>query len=165
MWCRAHYLDASALVKLVAEDPDEKPGRETLRGYYRTHAANVYATSFSVAETFSAFKSKLLRKRINEDQYIEYIRSFIRTVLGANLRIDEVTILSPLVSRADQLIKTHQIDFLDCLQILTILEGRFRHNGPNSKSLLITADNGLASAARAEGAAVWLCTNEPAPED
>jgi len=51
------------------------------------------------------------------------------------------------------------------LQILTILEGRFRHNGPNSKSLLITADNGLAIAARAEGATVWLCTNEPAPVD
>lgn len=27
----AHYLDASALVKLVADDPDEEPGRDAGR--------------------------------------------------------------------------------------------------------------------------------------
>ena len=25
---RVHYVDASALVKLIADDPDEEPGRE-----------------------------------------------------------------------------------------------------------------------------------------
>jgi hypothetical protein len=59
-WCRAHYLDASALVKLVAEDADDEPGRAVLRSFYWENTANVYATSFSVAESLSAFKSKLL---------------------------------------------------------------------------------------------------------
>jgi hypothetical protein len=27
---KVHYFDASALVKLVADDPDEEPGREIL---------------------------------------------------------------------------------------------------------------------------------------
>jgi hypothetical protein len=61
------------------------------------------------------------------------------------------------------MIKQHGIDFLDCLQIVTILHGQFRHLGPNSKSLLITADEELAKAARAEGVNVWDCINDSAP--
>ena len=97
-------------------------------------------------------------------QYIKYVQDFIRTVIGANLQIDEVSILSPDVrSEAERLIQTHKIDFLDCFQIVTILRGRFRHLGPESKSILITADHGLARAARAEGVRVWECTTESAP--
>jgi predicted nucleic acid-binding protein len=160
---KAHYLDASALVKLVANDPDEEPGRDVLRRYYFGHA-NQYATSYCVTEALSAFKSKFLRKRIPKARYIKYVKEFIRIVIGANLQIDEVSILSPDVwSEADRLIRTYKIDFLDCLQIVTILRGRFRHSGPESKSILITADHGLARAARKEGVRVWECTTESAP--
>lgn len=160
---KAHYLDASALVKLVADDPDEEPGRDALRKYYREHSSR-YATSYCVTEAFSAFKGKFVRGRITEDQYIKYVQDFIRTVIGANLEINEVSILSPVVhSEAERLIRTYKIDFLDCFQIVTILQGQFRYLGPQSKSILITADRGLATAARAEGARVWECTSEPAP--
>lgn len=159
----AHYLDASALVKLVADDPDEDPGRDVLRKYYREHP-NMYATSYCVTEAFSAFKRKFLGRQIAENQYIKYVRDFIRTVIGANLRIDEVPILSPVVfSEADRLIKTYKIDFIDCFQIVTILRGQFSVLGPESKSILITGDRKLAKAARAEGARVWECTSETAP--
>jgi len=97
-WGKAHYLDASALVKLVADDPDEEPGRDVLRKYYWQHTASVYATSYCITETFSAFKRKLLRRRITEDQYIKYVLEFRRLVLGVNLRIDEVPILLLIVS-------------------------------------------------------------------
>jgi predicted nucleic acid-binding protein len=163
-WCRPNYLDASALVKLVADDVDEEPGRTALRAYYWQNASSVYATSFSVAESLSAFKSKSLRGRISETEYIKYVRDFIRLTVGSNLRIDEVPILSPVATHeAERLIKEHGIDFLDCLQIVTIMYGQFRYLGPNSKSLLITADRNLAKAARAEGVKVWECTSEPAP--
>ena len=160
---KAHYLDASALVKLVADDPDEEPGRDVLRKYYREHS-NRYATSYCVTEAFSAFKLKFLRGRIPEAKYITYVHEFIRTVIGANLQIDEVSILLPVVrDEAERLIKTYQIDFLDCFQIVTVLQGRFRHFVAESQSILITADRELAKAARAEGARVWECTSEPAP--
>lgn len=159
---KAHYLDASALVKLVADDPDEAPGREVLRKYYHEHSCR-YATSFCVTEAFSAFKWKFLRKQIAEDQYIKYVRDFIG-VIGTNLEIDEVPILWPVVfSEAERLIKKYKIDFIDCFQIVTILRGQFRRFGPESKSILITGDRELAKAARAEGAKVWECTSEPAP--
>jgi predicted nucleic acid-binding protein len=163
-WGKTHYLDASALVKLVADDPDEEPGRAALRKYYWGHTDSVYATSYCVTETFSAFKRKSQQHRITEDQYIKYVLDFCRLILGLNLRIDEVPILAPVVStEAERLIKKHKIDFLDCFQIVTILHGRFPKLGPNSQSILITADRDLATAARAEGARVWECTSEPAP--
>ena len=91
---KAHYLDASALVKLVANDPDEAPGRDVLRQYYRGAPQGRYAASFCVTEAFSAFKLKFLRGTITEGQYINYVQDFIRTVIGANLEIDEVHVLT-----------------------------------------------------------------------
>ena len=96
---------------------------------------------------------------------MNYLQRFIRQFLGGNLRKDEVPILSPVVmSEAERLIKKYKIDFLDCFQIVTIMHGQFHVLGPNSQSILITADEGLAVAARAEGARVWECRTEPAPD-
>lgn len=115
---KVHYLDASALVKLVADDPDEEPGRDALRRYYHSHACR-YATSYCATEAFSAFKLKFLRKQITEDQYIQSVRDFIQRVIGGNLQIDEVPILSPVVfTEAERLIKAYKIDFIDCFQLL-----------------------------------------------
>jgi predicted nucleic acid-binding protein len=117
-----------------------------------------------VTEAFSAFKLKFRRGKITEDQYIKYVKNFIHDVIGANLQIDEVPILTPLVFReAERLIQRHKIDFIDCFQIVTILHGQFRFLCLDSKSILITADQALAKAARAEGARVWEVTTEPAP--
>ena len=150
-------------MKLVADDPDENPGRDVLRQYYRDHS-NRYATSYCVTEALSAFKLKFLRKRISEDQYIGYVKKFIGGVIGANLQIDEVSILLPIVrTEAERLIRTHGIDFLDAFQIVTVLQGRYRHMAGDSKTILITADRGLAAAARAEGVRAWECTSESPP--
>jgi predicted nucleic acid-binding protein len=160
---KAHYLDASALVKLVAEDADEEPGRAALRAYYYGHSSK-YATSYCVTEAFSAFKLKFLRKKITEEQYIQYVRSFIQRIIGSNLQVDEVPILTPLVFKeAERMIQKHKIDFIDCFQIVTVLHGKYRVLVGVSQSILITADRGLAKAARAEGARVWECTTEPPP--
>jgi len=61
-------------------------------------------------------------------------------ILGVNLRIDDVPILSPIVStEAERLIKKHKIDFLDCFQIVTI----FARKVPSARSkLAVHFDNG-----------------------
>jgi predicted nucleic acid-binding protein len=160
---KAHYFDASALVKLVADDPDDEPGRDVLRKYYREHS-NRYATSYCVTEAFSAFKRKYLGKRIVKSQYIKYIRDFINSVVGANLQVDEVPVLTPIVfSEAERMISKYDIDFIDCFQVVTILHGRYRHMVGGSASILVTADQRLAAVARDEGVRVWECTTEPPP--
>ncbi len=164
-WCKPHYLDASALVKLVADDSDEGPGRDVLRNYYWRHTASVYATSYCITETFSAFKRKLERGRISQAQYLKYLQDFRVKIVGCNLRQDEVPILSPIVStETERLIRRYNLDFVDCFQIVTLRHGKYRVLGPNSQSILITADRDLAKAARSEGAKVWECTSEPAPD-
>ena len=148
-------------MKLVATDVDEEPGRDILRAYHREHAHPGYTTSFCLAEALGAFKLKFLRKRISQRQYIENVKDFIR-LSGNTFQVDEVPILSPLViGEAERLIQTHQIDFVDAFQIVTIVRGQFRIFVAESKSILITADRGLARAARAEDVRVWECTSEP----
>jgi predicted nucleic acid-binding protein len=160
---KVHYFDASALVKLVADDSDEAPGRDVLRKYHQQHAHPGYTTSFCVSEAFGACKLKFLRKKISETEYLKYVKDLIR-VVGNTFQIDELEMLLPVVSSEfERLVTKHKIDFVDCLQIVTIMHGKFRiFDGP-SQSILITADRELAKAARAEGARVWECTTEPAP--
>jgi hypothetical protein len=66
-------------------------------------------------------------------------------------------------SEVDQMVKTHNIDVSDALQLLTILKGE--HSGliHQSASVLLTADKGLAAAAAAVGVRAWNCAVEPAP--
>jgi predicted nucleic acid-binding protein len=161
---RVLYLDASALVKLVADDEDELRGRDAVCAYYWSHSAHVYSTSYSITEALSAFKSKYVRRCIVRDKYKHYIREFLKLTIGSNLRIDEVPILSPFVrDEFDRLIDLYDIDFLDCLQLATIMHGKYRAFDGGSKSLLITADKKLAEAARKENVDSWYCVDEPAP--
>lgn len=160
---KVHYLDASALVKLVADDPDEVPGRDAVRTYYKSHTS-MTTTSHCFSEALSALKTKFLRGKFSRNQYISNVDKFIGLTVGWKLELDEISILSPkLMSEAQRLIKCYGIDFIDCLQIVTILHGKYRVFAGDSKSILIMADRDLAKAARAEGARVWECTSEPAP--
>jgi predicted nucleic acid-binding protein len=164
-WCKASYFDTSALVKLVSDDLNEEQGREAVRKYYWSRIASVYTTPFCVAETFGVFKRKRLREQITKEQYLRDCHTFTSKFLACNLRQDQASVLSPAVfAETERLVMEHNIDFVDCLQIVTIMHGQFSKLGPNSKSLLITADAGLAKAARAENARVWECRTEPAPD-
>ena len=174
---KVSYLDASALVKLVADDPDEEPGRTAIREYYWQNTSHK-TTSLCVVEALSAFKLKFLRKKISRDEYVGYVKTLTRTVVG-HLTIDEMPVLSPnyvgqrtideisdlskLLREAETLMNKYGLDFIDCVQIVTILHGKFSLWCGDSKSILITADRELAEVARAEGARVWECTSEPSP--
>ena len=161
---KAHYLDASALVKLVADDRNEAPGREELRKYYRQHSGFL-ATSYCVSEALNVLKVKhMYRHELTKQEYLDTIKRFITGVIGGKLEIDELPILSPkLLQEAEILITKHTVDFIDCAQIVTVKHGRFSVLAGDSKSVLITADKELARVARQEGVRVWECTSEVPP--
>jgi hypothetical protein len=103
-----------------------------------------------------------MRDLIEKEQYIKCVEDLIRCHIGARLQIDEVSILLPrLRNEAQRLIQKYKINFIDCFQIVTILEGQFHRIEP--KSILITADRDLAKAAREEGVNVWECITESPP--
>jgi len=159
---RVHYFDASALVKLVADDVDEKLGGDVLREYSK-NCPSRYTSSFCVAEAFGAFKRKLRGKKISQGQYIDYVRDLNREIVN-HFKVDEAPILGhDVVAKAEVLVVKYKIDFIDCFQIVTLTQGEFSFLVGPSQSILITADHDLAIAARAEGAKVWECTRELTP--
>jgi predicted nucleic acid-binding protein len=167
-WVRCHYMDASALVKLIADDDSEKDGREALRDYYWKNTANMYATSHSVTEALSIFKGKYKRGIIQRHEYTRYVDKFLLRTIGANLRVQDdqerLPILSPTVrDEAKKLIENYDIDFFDAFQLVVIKRGQFQHMVGGSQTLLITADRDLARAARAEKLSAWCCLDEASP--
>ena len=159
----ASYIDASALVKIVADDADEQPGQAAIRRYFFREGV-MYTTTFCIAECLSAFKRKLNPKKIiNRSDYIRCVSEFRRLVLP-KLRTEDVPLLLPATfDEALRLVDAYGIDFIDAMQVVTLLRGRFSGLVAGSKSRLITADRGLARIATQSGFTVWECTTEPAP--
>ena len=166
------YLDASALVKLVADDRDEEPGREAVREYYHSNA-NMKATPYCVAETLSVFKRKHLTNKISRKEYKNCIKTFLHKIIGANLSIEEPEFpeykefgsrklpILKLLSKAEEFLDVNaNLDFIDCIQLADLMHGRYSRL---QSLFLITADKNLAKAARSKGISVWECTSEPPP--
>ena len=160
---KVHYFDASALVKLVANDPDEESGREVLRKYHREHAHPGYTVFFCVAEALGALKLKFLRKKISEPDYLKYVIDLLRVVENT-FQFDELDVLLPVVSSEfEQLVARYKLDFIDCFQIAILKHGKYGIFEGASQSILITADRELAAAARSEKMRVWECSSEDPP--
>jgi predicted nucleic acid-binding protein len=157
VWVKSCYLDASALVRLVLDEPQS----EAVRAYVRDRT-NLYTNSFCFAEAFGVLKRKWQRKALTIDEYYAAVRKLTRDVRN-RIRFDDMELLDAAVQdEMERLGKKHGLDMADALQLVTILHGQFKHMGPNSASVLITADNGLAEAAQAEHVKLWNC-NEPVP--
>jgi len=158
---RVYYLDASALVKLLVDEPDSSRIKE----YFNKHHL-FRMTSLCFAEALGALKVKYLyRKEITEKGYLN--RSHLLTIYlrQGQIKLDEVSLTDPAVfDEVEAIVRTYQIDVSDALQIVTLKKGRYRSFVGESQSLLITADADLAQAARSEGLQVWDCINEASPE-
>jgi hypothetical protein len=76
----------------------------------------------------------------------------------------EPQFLSPNVFfDAQKMVDKYQLDLSDAFQILSIKTGFAAHMTGGSQTILVTADKGLAKAARAESLRVWSVLEEPAP--
>jgi predicted nucleic acid-binding protein len=157
---RCHYWDASALVKIVADDDGEARGRQPVRDFFFGEGLH-YTTSYCLAEVLSAFKLKWLRELVTQEEYFRTVREFFRLV-ACRVTVDDVPVVPSSVERAERLMADHELDFIDAIQVVTLLHGQFAVFVGESRSLFVTADESLAKAARQEGAIVWLCTAEQA---
>ena len=156
------YFDASALVKVAANDDAEQPGREALREFFHTSPSR-RTTSFCIAEALGVFKRKFLKGTLGLDDYVDTTEALLRAVRGRT-SVEDVNVLDPSVRKeVRRLVRTHRLDVIDCFQIVTLMHGNTSRLVGGSQSLLVTADDGLARAARAEGARVWQCRSEPSP--
>jgi predicted nucleic acid-binding protein len=152
-WAKVRYLDASALVKLVIDEGDHEP----VRSFFSSNT-NFCATSLCLAEALGVIKGKWNYGRISEEQYFEATRELIIWAWGKKIEIDDINFFSPDGQKAvEGLARKHNLDLSDALQLQTILRGKYSHLGPNSASILITADGKLAKAAEGECIRTWNC--------
>lgn len=163
IFVRANYLDASAIIKVLVEEP----GNSSRVAEYFKSSHSFYMTSLCFAEALGVLKAKYFHHgNITERGYLN--RSYLLTVFVKNRRIklDEVPLTEPKIfEEVEGIVKKYQIDTSDALQIVTIKKGIFSNRVAESQSLLITADGDLAKAARNEGLKVWDCIHEQSPED
>lgn len=153
LWAKVSYFDASALVKLVVDEGDHDFVR---RYFYST--TNFAATSLCLAEALGVIKAKWVHKRLTEEQYFAATRKLVIDAWGSRIEIDDINLFTPQsLTSVEALAKKYSLDLSDALQLATIQRGKYSHMGPNSSSVLVTADAKLARAAESEGIRAWNC--------
>jgi predicted nucleic acid-binding protein len=158
-WAKTRYLDASALVKLVVDEPD----CARIRQFFNSNI-NFCTTLLCLAEAISVLKRKWAGGEIGTDEYFAAARGLIINAWGSRIELDDIEFVNPTVqAKVEQTARKYTLDISDALQLVTILLARYSVPGPNSASVLIPADGGLAVAASNEGIRVWNCRTDEAP--
>lgn len=156
-YLKTFYLDASFMVKLVADEV----GSDKVRNYFFSDVdsnclrldAAFFTTNFCFFESFSVLKRKLCKK--NQNEYLRCCRLLF--AYKNERRIDIIEY--PLENlndyrKLERLTEKHGIDISDSLQLLSIKETVLKNFKEESETTLITADEGLAKAAEKEGVKV-----------
>ena len=159
---RAHYLDASAAVKLVIDEL----GSNDLRAYVDKHFG-FYITSFCLFEALGVLKRMMIKRKISLKQYLDACRlllAYLRAKPNSIQIEDDFGIDKPgIFQSAEQLAKLYHLDLSDALQLFTVKSATVTKWVSVPETLLITSDGSLMKAAKAEGLRVWNCEKEPAP--
>jgi len=161
---RTHYLDASALVKLViTEEYSEK-----LRAY--CGRALLTTTTLCFGEALGALKAKWTHGRLSQEAYLTACEELFARLRNGSLRVEEQTLLSgepdemrETYEKIERLAVKHSLDISDALQLLTLESGEYSRLEGTARASLVTADRKLANAAKAEGMPAWDCVHDAAP--
>jgi PIN domain nuclease of toxin-antitoxin system len=160
---QTYFLDASAIVKLVINEPGSARVRELLE-----LSGGVLHTSWVlVAEAMGVLKRFWLKKTINDHQYNDAIFELFSLIRAGHLDPVDLAIHdgSPrLVTYAFNFIemrtKYPRLDAGDLLQFSAIREGYLNHLAGESRPRLVTAGRGLRDAAAAEGISIEFANSD-----
>jgi len=157
---RANCFDASALLKRYVQED----GSEILRAYWNRESTK-FTTSLCFYEALTKLKHfHFRRKAINWAEYNKATLELYAWYRAMEKKIRDLDFLSPEVFFAAQrTAEKHGLDLSDAFQIHSVKEGFFSNMCGDSETILVTADRGLAKAARAEGLRVWSILDDPAP--
>ena len=158
---RANCFDASALVKVYTDEAHSNVVRE----YFFNRSPTKYTTPFCFYETLNVLKVKwLYRSELTKVQYTDAAFRLVAwyaasTRYARDIDMNEATIFFKVKAIAER----HGIDLSDAFQILSVKEGYFSHLINESQTVLVTADETLARAARLEGVRSWYFIGEAVP--
>lgn len=158
---RANCFDASTLVKVFTDED----GSDLVRDYWNNRSPTKYTTEFCFYEALGVLKVKwMYRKSLTKEQYHDAAFRMAAWFSLNTRYAKEVDIHDALVfSRVRALSDRHSLDLSDAFQIISVKEGHFSHLVNDSQTVLVTADESLAKAARSEGLKCWYCLEEVEP--
>jgi predicted nucleic acid-binding protein len=158
-YVKARYLDASAIIKIYIDES----GSDVVREYFRT--ALFTTTSLCVMEALGKIKAKWTNKHISEEQYYNFTGDLLTHVWSEKIEVKEVNLFTmQWKMEVEKMAKKYSLDWSDALQIVSILKGEYRAFADECKTILITADEGLANAAIKEGIRAWNILKNPKPD-
>ena len=135
-----------------------------IRDYYYSDTG-FCATSLCLTEALSVLKTKWKYEHIDDKTYFENTEHLLVDAWSGKLEIDEVKLLCVEgINTVKRLAVKYSLDWSDALQLETVKRGKYSHFCDESQTILITADAGLADAARKENIRVWNCIKESKPE-
>ena len=136
-----------------------------MREYFRSRSPTKYTTPFCFYETLSVLKVKwLYRKEITKEEYTEAAFRLTAWYSSSTRFAQDIDLKEPTVfSRVRALAERHSLDLSDAFQIVSVKDGYFSHLIDESQTILVTADEALAKAARLEDVKSWYCLGEPEP--
>jgi predicted nucleic acid-binding protein len=157
---RVDFFDASALAKVYCDEPCS----DIVREYFYSRASK-YTTPFCFYEALNVLKGKWKYKNIlTLEQYVSAAFQLTAWYGASSARVEDLDFTDPLTfSRAKDIATRYQLDLSDAFQIMSVKAGYFSVLVNESATTLVTADDDLAKAARAEGLKVWNVILEPAP--
>ena len=158
---RADFFDASALTKVFADEP----GSVVVREYWHSRATK-YTTPFCFYEAMNVLKSKWKHKgQLTLPRYLEAAFQLAAWYGASSSKISDLDFTDPLTfAETKSLAARSGLDLSDAFQIMSVKRGYFSVLVNDSATVLVTADNDLAKAARAEGLRVWNVNLEPPPQ-
>ncbi len=158
---RADFFDASALVRVYCDEPRAIVVRE----YFRTRATK-YTTPYCFYEAMNALKGKWAhKKQLTHPQYLDAAFHLAAWFGASSSQVRDLDFSDPLTfNSARKTAEKYAIDLSDAFQIVSVKFGYFSVLVNDSSTVLVTADSGLASAARDEGLRVWDVMQEDPPQ-
>ena len=167
-WTRYFFLDASAIVKLLA---NEVGSENLLKTFNRGELFR--STWLSVAEAYGVLKRKWLKKEIEDSGYLNrmyllnsYLRGKrIKLVEGSLDDINDFTEAEDLFKKYSRGSKNESIDLSDALQLVAMKKEFFPSMVGKSALVFVTTDGKLEKAAINEGIKVWNCIHKSDPPD
>ncbi|AMS31884.1 hypothetical protein AEM42_04735 [Betaproteobacteria bacterium UKL13-2] len=157
---RADFFDASTLAKVFADEP----GSTILREYWHARATK-YTTPFCFYEAMNVLKGKWKHKgQLMLPDYLDAAFQLTAWYGASSSKIADLDFTDPLTfSETRALAQRTGLDLSDAFQIMSVKRGYFSSLTNDSATVLVTADNSLAQAARSEGLRVWNVNLDPAP--
>ncbi|MBU2984032.1 type II toxin-antitoxin system VapC family toxin [Saccharophagus degradans] len=159
---RANFFDASALIKVFTNEY----GSERVTEYFNNQAPTKFTTPFCLYETLNILKSKwVYREELSKEQYLECCFKLLSWYRLANEHVADLELFDPVVlDKVQSLVGLYSLDVSDALQLLTVKAGDFSFFVEESETLFVTADKGLALAAKKENIKTWCCIDGEPPK-